>query len=249
MADLSKEVFVCLDCETTGLDVDADRVIEVAVIKFTLNTVLDRFESLIDPKRAIPEESIKIHHITPEMVAGKPSLESVLPQILKLVGRHPIVGHGIKFDVDLIVKAAERVGFDTSVRFNKQIDTLRLARLYGESPVNSLEQLRRHFNVPEEGAHRAMSDVIVNIEVFRHLSRNFKSLQDIYRALDKPIQMKIMPLGKHKGRPIKEVPVEYLRWAAHKDFDQDLLFTIHSELKRRKQGGLFTQSTNPFNTL
>ena len=48
------------------------------------------------------------------------------------------------------------------------IDTLRMARLYGESPINSLERLRQHFNIAAEGAHRAMSDVIVNIEVFKY---------------------------------------------------------------------------------
>ena len=249
MKDLAKEIFVCLDCETTGLDPQADRVIEVAVMKFTLNEVLDSYETLIDPGCPIPESSTKIHHITNDMVKGQPSLLSVLPLVLEKIGNHPIVGHGIKFDVELIALACEQNDVPQKLRYNKLIDTLRLARLYGESPVNSLEMLRKHFNVPEEGAHRAMSDVIVNTEVFRHLSRKFKSLDDIYRALERPIQMKIMPLGKHKGRSIKEVPLEYLRWAANKDFDEDLLFTIRSELKRRKQGGLFVQSGNPFKDL
>ena len=35
MGQLNKEVFVCLDCETTGLEPKKDRVIEVAVTKFT----------------------------------------------------------------------------------------------------------------------------------------------------------------------------------------------------------------------
>lgn len=249
MKDLAKEIFVCLDCETTGLDPLVDRVIEVAVVKFTLEEVLDSFETLIDPGCLIPESSTKIHHITDDMVKGKPTLASVVPTLIEKIGNYPIVGHGIKFDVELIALACEQAQVPQKIRYNKQIDTLRLARLYGESPVNSLEVLRKHFNVPEEGAHRAMSDVIVNTEVFRHLSHKFKTLQDIYRALDRPIQMKIMPLGKHKGRSIKEVPIEYLRWAAHKDFDEDLLFTIRSEIKRRKQGGLFVQSANPFNDL
>lgn len=246
MKDLDKEVFVCIDCETTGLDANIDKVIEIAIMKFTLEGVIEKFETLIDPGCPIPESSTKIHHITDDMVAGKPTLDSVIPTILEIAGRTPIVGHGIKFDVELVAIAADKAGIPNTIRFNKQIDTLRLARLYGDSPINSLEVLRKHFNVQEEGAHRAMSDVIVNTEVFRHLSAKFKTLQQIYQALDKPIQIKIMPLGKHKGRLIKEVPIEYLRWAAHKDFDEDLLFTIRTELKRRKQGGLFVQASNPF---
>jgi DNA polymerase-3 subunit epsilon len=249
MRDLNKEIFVCVDCEMTGLDSNVDKVIEVAVIKFTLDEILEQYESLIDPGMTIPESSIKIHHITDDMVVGKPKLEEVAPQIIKIMGSYPVVGHGIKYDVELIAKGAESGGFQNKIRSNPMIDTLRLARLYGESPINSLEMLRKHFNVPEEGAHRAMSDVIVNREVFRHLSKKFSSLKEILGALSKPILMKTMPLGKHKGRLIKEIPIEYLIWASHKDFDEDLIFSLRHEIKRRKKGGLFTQASNPFSNL
>jgi DNA polymerase III subunit epsilon len=55
-----------------------------------------------------------------------------------------------------------------------------------------------------------------------------------------------MPLGKHKGRLFSEIPLHYLLKAATMDYDQDLLFSIRSELKKRKQGGLFSQAANPF---
>lgn len=246
MSILEKTTFICMDCETTGLDAQADRVIEVAVAKFTFETIVDQFDSLINPECLIPETSIQIHHITQEMVANKPSIVQVIPQIFDLIGSHPIVGHGILFDIDIIAIAAERAGIPCSIRQNSYLDTLRLARLYGESPINSLEQLRRHFNIQFEGAHRAMNDVLVNIEVFKHLSSRYRTTESLFAALSKPIMLKAMPLGKHKGRLLKEIPLDYLKWAAHKDFDQDLLFSIRSELKRRKQGNLFLQSTNPF---
>ena len=94
-----------------------------------------------------------------------------------------------------------------------------------------------------------MNDVIVNIEVFKHLCRKFKTTEEILKRLEKPIALKLMPLGKHKGRPFREIPVEYLRWAAHQNFDQDLLFSLRSELKKRKQGNLFSQASNPFSDL
>jgi len=246
MADIEKQKFVCIDCETTGLDVQEDRVIEVAAICFDFQGIDARSESLIDPQRPIPEASIAIHHITPDMVAGKPTIDTVLPEILELVSDHIIIGHGVKFDIELLALAAERYNIPCRIRENKFLDTLRMARLYGQSPVNSLEYLRKHFNIPLEGAHRAMSDVIVNREVFKHLARRFKTTQALFEALSKPILMQSIPLGKYKGRAFKDIPLQYLQWIVNKDFDQDLLHSVRTELRRRKKGNLFTQVGNPF---
>jgi DNA polymerase-3 subunit epsilon len=100
-----------------------------------------------------------------------------------------------------------------------------------------------------EGAHRAMSDVIVNMEVFKYLAKKYHSTEQILKVLSSPVLLKVMPLGKHKGRPMKEIPLEYLKWAANKDFDQDLLFSLRSEINKRKKGNSFTQSGNPFSNL
>jgi DNA polymerase-3 subunit epsilon len=106
--------------------------------------------------------------------------------------------------------------------------------------------LRQHFNIQAQGAHRAMSDVMVNIEVFKALCKEFKTTEELTRTLDKPIKLRAMPLGKHKGRKFNEIPVEYLQWAERKDFDQDLLYSIRCELKNRKKGGGFQIASNPF---
>jgi DNA polymerase III subunit epsilon len=249
MPDIEKQKFVCIDCETTGLDAKADRVIEVAVMCFDANTVYAQMESLINPECPISETSIAFHHITDDMVQDKPTIDKVLPEILKIVGNHIIIGHSVDFDIDILATAAERCSIPCNLRNNRFLDTLRMARLYGESPVNSLEQLRKHFNIPLEGAHRAMSDVIVNKEVFKFLAKRYRTTENLIDALSRPIYMSTMPLGKHKGRPLKEIPVDYLKWIVHKDFDQDLIFSVRTELKRRKQGNQFNQSSNPFSNL
>lgn len=249
MPSLKQHTFVCLDCETTGLDTKNDRIIEIAAAKFTLDAIVDRYETLVDPQMVIPEASIAVHHITQDMVTGQPKIEDVIHELLEFVGDLPIIGHGITFDIDIIASHAERLNISSKIRKNQFFDTLRLARLYGQSPTNSLEMLRQHFNIPAEGAHRAMNDVIVNIQVFKFLSTNFKTLEEISKTLAKPIQMKHMPLGKHKGRLMKELPLQYLLWAAKQDFDQDLLYTLRSEINRRKKGSSFCQAVNPFASL
>jgi DNA polymerase-3 subunit epsilon len=244
-----KGSFVCLDCETTGLDPKVDRIIEIAVVQFTSSGVLQTYETLIDPEIPISEGSMAIHHITEEMVKGKPKIQEVIPAILKLIHHHIVVGHGIKLDLNFITESARRHQIPHNIESLLTIDTLRLARLYGESPTNSLEKLRQHFNIEPEGAHRAMSDVIVNIEVFKYLTTSFKTTQQLLERLKKPILLKNMPLGKYKGRPFGEIPLEYLLWAVKGDFDQDLIFSIRTELQKRKKGERFNQATNPFASL
>lgn len=249
MGLITKDAFICLDCETTGLEPLTDQIIEVAAVKFSFDQTIDKFETLIDPGIPIPESSQEIHHISNEMVQGKPKIEEILPSLVKFVGKGIIIGHGIKLDIAFLEAAAKKHQIHCPFSSLAHLDTLRMARLYGESPTNSLEKLREHFNIESEGAHRAMNDVVVNIDVFKFLSSSYKTTEQLLERLKKPILLKTMPLGKHKGRPFGEVPVEYLLWAANKDFDQDLLFSIRSELKKRKQGTQFRQAANPFSEL
>lgn len=238
--------FVCIDCESTGLDSKSDRIIEVAVITFCGNRQLETFQTLIDPQVPIPKDSQVIHHIDDQMVKGQPRIETVLPKIHQMVKALTIVGHGIGFDIDLLNNAALRHSIPSRLKSNPFIDTLRLARLYGQVPSNSLENLRRHFNIDDEGAHRAMGDVRVNIAVFLQLARQFRSVEEMIKRLEKPIEIKIMPLGKHKGRLFRDIPMDYLQWAAAKRFDLDLNHSIQLEMRRRKQQRTFGQATNPF---
>lgn len=246
MGLLSKDTFVCLDLETTGLEPEKDSIIEVAIVRFTFDEILESYETLIDPGCPISEVSMAIHHITDEMVLGKPKIQEVVPHVLKLIGRSIIVGHGIPMDIAFLAAAAKQHKIPTTLPSHPFFDTLRLARLYGESPTNSLKTLGEHFNIESEGAHRAMNDVMVNVEVFKYLATRFNTTEQLVERLKKPIPLKTMPLGKHKGRPFSEIPHEYLLWASNKDFDQDLIFSIRSELKKRRQNPSFGQCASPF---
>jgi DNA polymerase-3 subunit epsilon len=249
MGLIRKDTFVCLDCESTGLEPDTDRIIEIAAARFSFDEVFEEFETLVDPECEIPQVSQDIHKITKEMLKGKPKIGAVLPHLLKMIDGHILMGHGIGFDIALIAAEAKRNQIPCNIANQPYLDTLRMARLYGESPINSLQQLRTHFNIAPEGAHRAMSDVKVNIEVFKQLSKSYKTTEELFKILEKPIKLKTMPLGKHKGRKFDEVPIEYLLWAERKNFDQDLLYSIRCELRNRKKGGGFEQAGNPFANL
>jgi DNA polymerase-3 subunit epsilon len=69
-------VGILLDVETTGLDTASDEVVELGMVKFsyhrdgTVVAVLDKFSSLNEPGRTIPEDAIRLHGITNDMAAG-----------------------------------------------------------------------------------------------------------------------------------------------------------------------------------
>ncbi|WP_213318770.1 putative quorum-sensing-regulated virulence factor [Chlamydiifrater volucris] len=249
MGLLKDTVFVCLDCEMTGLDVKKDRIIEVAAVRFTFKEVLDSFETLVNPERSVSVESQRIHHISDAMLEGQPTIAEVLPKLNSFFrdGDY-IVGHSIGFDLDVLSQEAKRVDQQFFSKYCV-VDTLRLAKEYGDSPNNSLESLAMHFNVPYNGNHRAMKDVEINIAIFKYLCKRFRTVEQIKEILANPIKMKYMPLGKHKGRCFSEIPLTYLQWAARMDFDTDLLYSIRSEIKQRQKKIGFSQVVNPFSDL
>lgn len=249
MTLLNKARFVCLDCEFTGLDQENDRIIEVAAVRFTFEKNLAEFDELVKPDCPISKEALEVHHISEKMVANKPPIGAILSSFLDFIGNDLIVGHAVGFDLEMLLRAAERANIVCKLKSHPFIDTLRLARAYGDSPNNSLERLAKHFNIPTDPAHRALNDVKMNIEVFKHLVVRFKTVEQVQEMLSKPIKMKYMPLGKHKGRFFSEIPLQYLQWAANADFDQDLLYTIRLELKKRKKGDGFSLKANPFSEL
>jgi DNA polymerase III subunit epsilon len=249
MGLLHKETFICFDCETTGLDTENDRIIELAAARFTCDEVLETFTTLINPHCHIPKESTEIHHITDDMVHGKPTIDAFLPKLAKFIGNSVVMGHGIPFDIAMVSQESKRHNLSLPFDRIRFFDTLRLARLYGQSPTNSLQMLCKHFNIKYEDAHRALNDVLANIEVFKRLTTNYKTTERVFDVLSRPIELKNMPLGKHKGRSFREIPQEYLQWISNKDFDEDLLFSVNCELRRRKKGGMFSQASNPFLSL
>ncbi|MEA1928228.1 MAG: 3'-5' exonuclease, partial [Candidatus Auribacterota bacterium] len=81
---MNSAIFSYFDTETTGFDPywDGHRVIQAAVLRTRGGEVIDSFDSLVNPGRAIPAETIAIHGITDEMVESAPAFDVVLPSVL-----------------------------------------------------------------------------------------------------------------------------------------------------------------------
>jgi DNA polymerase-3 subunit epsilon len=95
-------VFTAFDIETTGLDPKADRIVEFGALKFDNRGPIVRYTALINPGIPMPEDAGRVNGITDEMLAGKPPLETVFPDFLRLVKDTIIIAHNAPFDLGFI---------------------------------------------------------------------------------------------------------------------------------------------------
>lgn len=102
---------VFVDTETTGLDLDIDEVIELAMVAFEYEHGTGRivsvdeagaFSGLRQPSFSIPEETSRIHGITDKDVAGCAIDESRVRDIIEPA--HLIIAHNAAFDRPMVEK-------------------------------------------------------------------------------------------------------------------------------------------------
>ncbi len=115
--------FVALDVETANADLAS--ICAVGLVHFRGGQVYRSLELLIDPQDHFDPMNIAIHGITPDRVAGKPTMKEAIPAI----GRHLancVIVHHSPFDRTALHKAAERFGVETPDVV--WLDSLRIAR-------------------------------------------------------------------------------------------------------------------------
>ncbi len=171
---MNLESFIALDFETTGLDSNNDRIIEVAAIKFKKGIIKDKYVQLINPEIKIPKFITKITGIKNNMVKTAPNEEMVIDDLLYFLGNDPVVGHNINFDVRFLKSLCSRLGRDTSN--NLKYDTLQLARcVLFDQPVFNLSALADYYGFSSKGAHRAEIDTYNTGNIFLELIEELSS--------------------------------------------------------------------------
>lgn len=148
--------FVIVDIETTGLDCNKDKIIEIAACKICNKEIIDEFSSLVNPGIDIPKEIEELTGISNEMVAESPDIKTVLKQFIEFCEDYTLVAHNAKFDIGFINTATKKNG----INFNpRHIDTLALARfLLPKYRCHKLSVLCRELEIENDSEHRAASD-------------------------------------------------------------------------------------------
>lgn len=173
--------FISFDLETTGLFPMGSEIVEIGAVKFRWDgEELGYYEQLIDPYGQIPEQVIRIHGITKEMVSGKPRISHALPDFMQFVGDQEtvIIAHNAYFDVSFMGFAFIREGLQLPL--NTVLDTLTFAR-EGIPNLRSykLDNLAALFSFDRGMYHRALQDAYITKLLFIEISKEFPSIKTL----------------------------------------------------------------------
>lgn len=148
--------YIAFDLETTGLNPRTDMITEIGALRVEYGRVTGTFEQLVNPRRPIPAEVVRLTHITDDMVASAPGIEEVLPAFLAFIGGDAFVAHNASFDVGFLKYQCDRLGLRLP---DSSADSLEVARRYWPGLSNyRLGTMAQVIGFNMRTAHRSLAD-------------------------------------------------------------------------------------------
>lgn len=181
MEDDIPPVVLGFDTETTGLDVERDRIVQAALVgQDQAGQEVFRHEWLINPGMLIPREATKIHGITNDQVTAEgadpaEAVEEITGLLEKaLRAGVALVIQNAPYDLALLDAEARRYSV-TPLSARRPVapvlDPVMLAKVAGVEGRHSLAALCSRFGVSNPRAHTAYADAVTTLAVLRRLLR------------------------------------------------------------------------------
>jgi DNA polymerase-3 subunit epsilon len=175
------------DTETTGVDVETDRIVSAAVVVQDAPGTRPRVSRwLVNPGVPVPESATAVHGLTDEHLQRNgrwpaPVMYEIAEELAEQAAMHrPLVVMNAPFDLTLLDRELRRHRasslegwFESSTLhvldprvLDKHLDRYRKGR-------RRLTDLCEHYGVALEGAHDAAADAMAALDVVRALGRRF----------------------------------------------------------------------------
>ena len=193
------------DTETTGVDVDVDRIVTAALVRRDAHGTAVR-SWLIDPGVEIPAGASAIHGITTAHTRtfGRPpvaALEQIASALAAAARRgEPVVAYNACFDLSLLDAELRRHGLEA---LPERLDGAPLTVIDPLVLDRHLDRYRRgkrrlgdlcaHYHVAPEGLHTADVDVVATLDVLRAIADAFPQIAALTAA-----ELHTLQVGAHR---------------------------------------------------
>ncbi len=233
---------VFFDLETTGTNIQTDRIVEISLVKLLPGKENEPIIKTrrVNPEMHIPEEATAVHHITDEDVANEPTFRQIARSLAETISGCDIAGfNSNRFDVPLLDEEFARAGVDFDFHKANFVDVQTI--FHKLEPRNLTAAYRFYCNKELEGAHSATADTMATYEVLLAQLEKYEELPcevselakfssqndnvDLAGRLIYDAQgREVINFGKYKGRIASEVLKSdpgYYSWIQQGDFARD----------------------------
>lgn len=233
-----KNPLVFFDLETTGVNINNDRIVEICYLKVYPNGNEESKTMRINPEMHIPEQSSAVHGIYDEDVADCPTFKEVAKVIARDIEGCDLAGfNSNRFDVPLLAEEFLRAGVDIDMSRRKFIDVQVIYHKLEQRTLSAAYKFYCDKNL--EDAHTAEADTRATYEVLKaQLDRYPEALQNDmgflseYSSFTRNVDfagrmvyneenIPTFNFGKYKGKPVEEVLRKdpgYYSWMLQGDF-------------------------------
>lgn len=225
-----------IDLETTGVNLGADRIVEIAIVKVTPDEKKQVKRKLINPEMSIPVASSDIHGITDEMVQNAPTFKQVANEIKQFLDSCDLAGYNSnRFDIPLLVEEFLRTGLEFDLRGRRLLDVQRIFHMMEQRTLGAAYKF--YCNKTLEDAHSAEADATATWEILLAQTERYpnigntveelvrftgeEEIVDLARRFVMENGVEVFNFGKHKGRPVADVlkaEPQYYDWMMKGDF-------------------------------
>jgi DNA polymerase-3 subunit epsilon len=157
---------LCLDLEATGLRVEHDRIVQIAVASIFPDGHVTTWSSLVNPEQPIPPTATAIHGISDAMASAAPTFAQLAPTITALLSDCDLGGYNVeRFDRRMLAAEFRRVGLEDPTVGARVVDAYTIFVRQESRSLNAALQFYDVAEQPNRRPHEASSDVEATVAV------------------------------------------------------------------------------------